>query len=200
MLVAITGTVGSGKSRVAAMLAAGLGCQCLDTDVICRQLLMPDQAGWFALKKRYRDRFFAEDGQLNRTLLREAVFTDNTVRLELEEMLHPLVRQMVAKHTEQMKCECRNLLVEVPLLFEVGWQHDFNHVVAVYAPKSVCIARTIQRDQVSRQQAESILALQLSSDEKAQKADSVVNNGGIWTATVLQVSNLVRQLEHRGLE
>jgi len=200
MLIAITGTVGSGKSRVAAMLAAGLGCACIDTDVLCRQLLLPEQPGWTALKKRYQDRLFDEDGQLDRVLLRETVFTDNTVRQELEEILHPLVRQRVTKDAERVKIESRNLLVEVPLLFEVGWQQDFDHVVAVYAPQRVCAARTIRRDQVSRQQAESILALQLSSDEKAQKADSVVNNAGIWAATVLQVSHLVRQLEHRGLE
>ncbi|SHO50489.1 dephospho-CoA kinase [Desulfopila aestuarii] len=200
MIIAITGAVGSGKSRVAAMLASALSCDCIDTDMVCRQLLMPEQSGWFELKKQYADRFFADDGQLDRTMLREAVFADPTVRQDLEEILHPRVRQLVAKAAEDVAAKGKYLLVEVPLLFEVGWQEDFDCVVAVYAPTSVCGARTSQRDGVPHQQVESILSLQLSSEEKAKRADLVVNNGGIWAATVLQISHLVRQLESNGLE
>jgi dephospho-CoA kinase len=200
MIIAITGAVGSGKSRVANMLASALGCDCIDTDMICRQLLMPGQYGWFELKKHYLERFFDQDGQLDRVRLREAVFGDGAVRQELEEILHPQVRQIVANRVEGARAKGRYLLVEVPLLFEVGWQHDFDTVVAVYAPTEVCGARTSRRDGVPHHQAESILALQLSSEEKATRGDWVVNNAGIWAATVLQVSHLVRQLELRGLE
>jgi len=200
MIIAITGAVGSGKSRVAAMLASALGCDCIDTDMICRQLLMPGQAGWLELKKRYLDRFFTDDEQLDRTSLREAAFAEESVRQELEEILHPRVRRLVANAAEHMRGQGHHLLVEVPLLFEVGWQQDFDRVVAVYAPTSVCGTRTSLRDGVPSQQAESILALQLSPEEKAKRADWVVNNAGIWAATVLQVSYLVRQLERRGLE
>lgn len=194
MLIGITGAVGSGKSGVAAMLASALGCDSIDTDVLCRQLLMPDQVGWLDLKKRWPERFFSDGGQLDRTRLREAVFADAEVRQELEEILHPRVRKKVNELAGVARMHNTHLLVEVPLLFEVGWHEDFDYVLAVYAPGAICGARTMRRDRIPHQQAESILALQLTPEEKAARADWVVNNGGTWAATVLQISYLVRHL------
>lgn len=195
MRIAVTGTVGSGKSGVAAQLAAALRCDAVDTDQLCRNALGSGQPAWCELRARYPERFFAEDGSLDRVQLRQAVFADAALRLELEGILHPIVRDQVAAHARAALITRRHLLVEVPLLFEVGWQHDFEQVVAVYAPQEVCIERTVARDNASREQAASIVALQLSPEEKAAKADWVIDNGGIWAATVLQVSYLVRQLQ-----
>lgn len=195
MIIGITGVVGSGKSGVTAMLAAALGCESIDTDMVCRQLLLPQQPGWVEMRKRWGTRFLGAGDQLDRVRLREAVFDDPAVREELEDILHPLVRQQVRKRIDRARVKCQHLLIEVPLLYEVGWQHDFDGVVAVYAPTPACIARTVRRDMVPRHQAASILSLQLSSEEKADKADWVIHNGGLWAATALQVSHLVRQLQ-----
>jgi dephospho-CoA kinase len=92
----------------------------------------------------------------------------------------------------------RHLLVEVPLLFETGWHGDFDYVVTVYAPAALSVARTVMRDKVSMAQAESILALQFSADEKAKRADSVIDSSGTWAATAVQVSLLARQLQRLG--
>lgn len=200
MNIAITGTVGSGKSGVAAILAGLMRIECVDTDFLCRQLLQPGQPGWCDLKERWSGRFFAADGNLDRIALREAVFTEPEVRTGLEDILHPRVREIVAEYRRDAAAKGKHLLVEVPLLFETGWNSDFDHVVAVYAPASCCLARTTRRDNVSRYQVESILALQLSAGEKAERADSVIDNSGIWAATVLQVSLLARNLQQLGLD
>lgn len=199
MNIAITGTVGSGKSRVAAILTGMLPMQHVDTDILCRQLLLPDQPGWNDLKERWPERFFSTDGTLDRVRLREAVFTDPEIRESLESILHPRVRETVAAFRRRAAAQEEHLLVEVPLLFETGWNQDFDYVVAVFAPSPCCVARTMMRDHVPHHQAESIVALQLSAEEKAKRADSVVDNSGIWAATVLQVSFLVRNLQRLGL-
>ncbi len=182
------------------MFPAVLPIECLDTDVLCRELLLPGQPGWYELKERWGDTFFHSDGILDRTLLREAVFADPSIREGLEEILHSRVRDTVAKCSLHVRRQGKHLLVEVPLLFEKGWNTDFDHVISVYAPASCCIARTIARDNVPHHQAESILALQLTAEEKANRADSVVNNSGLWGATVLQVSYLGRNLRNVKLD
>lgn len=193
MLIAITGNVGSGKSGVAAILAGSLRCPTIDSDQVCRELLEPGQAGWQALTERWPDRFLGDDGQLDRKRLRQAVFSEPEVRLGLEQILHPLVREAVKTAAGSPACR-PYLLVEVPLLFEVGWQDDFDAVVTIHAGAEVCLARTMARDQVPRPQAEAILALQIDPEQKAAMADFVVDNGGIWSCTVLQVHWLIRQL------
>ncbi len=198
MNIAITGSVGSGKSGVAAILAGIMQIESIDTDGICRELLQQFQPGWHEVKKRWPQ--FFHDDVLDRTVLREAVFSDDNIRIELQEILHPLVRENVSKAMQDAKMRNASLLVEVPLLFEVGWSYDFDHVIAVYAKKEICIDRTVLRDRVSRQQAESIVALQMSPEEKAERADSVINNSGIWAATVLQAAHLTFRLQDVGLD
>ncbi len=200
MNIAITGTVGSGKSRVTDILAGQLRIRPLDTDVLCRQLLEKGQPGWSDLIERWGDTFNDETGELDRVRLREIAFTDPEVRKGLEDILHTRVRERVATHMQTSADVQIHQLVEVPLLFEAGWESDFDYVVTVYAPTDICLDRTVERDHVSREQAASILALQLSPEEKAERADSVIDNSGVWGATVLQVSLLSRKLRELGLE
>lgn len=199
MKIAITGTVGSGKSGVTKMLSGFLQCESIDTDQICRELLMEGELGFQALQQRWKDRFFLADGKLDRVALREAVFSEADIRSGLEEILHPLVKECVIQRFTLLHNEC-HILVEVPLLYEVGWNTDFDHVICVYAPDDICIERTVARDGVSREQAERILALQLSPEVKAQRADTVINNSGLWSSSVLQVSHWVGELGRRSSE
>lgn len=198
MIIAITGTVSSGKSKVAAMLAAAMRIESIDSDWLCRQLLQPGLPAWCELQKQWRGRFFDTTGHLDRVCLREAVFSEPEVREALQAILHPRVREEIAVRWRKAAQLARHLLVEVPLLFETGWQDEFNHVVTVYTPAALSVARTVLRDKVSVAQAESILALQLSADEKASRADSVIDNSGTWAATAVQVSLLARKLQRLG--
>ncbi len=200
MNIAVTGSVGSGKSAVATMLANLLPASSLDTDAVCRRQLQPGQAGLLALRKRWPQRFFTAEGELDRVALREAVFSDADIRRSLEDILHPLARQEVRTRLQADVGSGTHLLVEIPLLFEVGWQDEFDRVVAVYAPVSVCVRRTSARDGVSPRQAEAILGAQMSPEEKAHRADFVVDNSGLWTATAAQVCCLARQLQRLGME
>lgn len=198
MNIAITGTVSSGKSKVAAMLAAAMQIESVDSDLLCRQMLQPGLPCWRELQERWNGRFFDTAGILDRISLREAVFSEPDVREALENILHPRVREAVAARRQKAALMANHLLVEVPLLFETGWNGDFDHVVTVYAPAALSVARTVLRDKVSAAQAESILALQLSADEKAERADSVIDNSGTWAATAVQVSLLARKLQRLG--
>lgn len=199
MKIAITGTVGSGKSGVAAILAGFMQAKSIDTDILCRDLLMKGQPGWREVRNRW-PYFFSDSGDLDRVQLRNEVFEKSEIRLGLEEILHPMVRSRVEELIKESGRIYLPIVVEVPLLFEVGWNTEFDHVIAVYTPLQICIERTVARDKVSRKQVEKILALQKSPEEKAELSDSVINNSGTWAATVLQASNLANDIQPIGLD
>jgi len=194
-LVAVTGGIGTGKSSVSRLLAAYCNVELINIDQECKKLLEKGEKGWQALKQLFGVRFFTDDGQLERPLLREAIFTDHRVKKEIDELLHPLARQrmqeMVAQSTAPL------LLVEIPLLYEAGWQNDVDVVVLVYADVETQCTRIIARDNVSRGQAMASIASQMDVKKKMQLADYVIDNSDDWQRTRMDVLTLAHQLECR---
>jgi len=194
LIVAITGNVGSGKSVVARYLTDLTGAKYCDTDLICRELLEKDQPGWLELKKKWGKRFLDQDCNVDRKKLRTAVFEDDVIRRELESILHPHVHAHVTDLIQHCRSKKRMLIVEVPLLFEVGWQHDFDCVVTVAVEQQDAVARVVTRDNVSAEQVKKILNNQMSITEKAQCSDFVIDNSGSLTNTFAQVDLLKAQI------
>ena len=194
MILGLTGTIGSGKSTVGKMLSALMNADLLDTDQICRELLLPEQAGWLEMRKSWPARFFTESGDIDRVFLREAIFADEKVRATLEEILHPLVFKSLQSAIDTVSSSRGMLLVEVPLLFEKGWQDNFEQIISVYVDQSLCEKRVLQRDNVSLAQVRRILSLQKSPEEKAELADSIIDNSQTLSQTFVQVSQLSRKL------
>lgn len=190
MVIAVTGVIGSGKSFVARELARLMEAECCDTDVVCRDLLIRNNKGWQGVIDTWQDAFLDDEKEIDRVKLREAIFTNDEIRKELETILHPFVRQHVAYLIERCKISGKNLVVEVPLLFEVGWQCDFDSVVTVYANRSICLQRIIKRDGVSLSQAEKSFAAQMDIKEKAKRADYVIDNSGSMENTRVQLVDL----------
>lgn len=194
MNIAVTGNVGSGKSRITSMLSGMLGYEAVDADSVCRQLLMPDCQGWREVRTKWGDKFFKPDGRLDRVHLRESVFAEPRIREGLEEILHPLVQNHIVRLMEKKRKAGDSLIAEIPLLYEVGWHNEFDHIVAVYAPVEICLLRTARRDGVSGLQVATIFSLQMPPEQKADLADYVIDNSGIWSSTVTQTAVLVRNL------
>ena len=190
MKIAVTGGIATGKSTVSRLLATCLKTAVLDADLICRDLMNKGQPGWNGIHQAWGERFMDAEGRIERRLLRETIFAEKTIRLELERILHPLVRAEIDKSALEKKITGDDLLVEVPLLFEVGWQGDFDWIVAVFATEARCVKRIISRDNVTEHDARSIIAAQMPVVCKALLADSVIDNSGLWTHTCLQVYHL----------
>ncbi|MDA8161013.1 MAG: dephospho-CoA kinase [Desulfobacteraceae bacterium] len=180
---AITGGIGSGKSRVARWLATECGLPLLAADQEVRALLEPGEAGWQRLRRLGPD-FFDPDGTLRKASLRRAIFADPGLKRQVESALHPLVLAALLAKMAGVPGRC---LVEVPLLYEVGWQDYFVEVVAVVAPETICLERVMRRDQVSENEARAAIAAQMPIADKAAQADKVIDNGGAWPDTVGQL-------------
>lgn len=192
MIIGLTGGMGAGKSVVARLLAKLLGFDVLDTDILCRNLLQVNMPGWQGVQEKWGHRFFDLAGNIDRPALRKALFTDPVVRQGVEQILHPLVRQEVIIRAAEKGSVLSGLVVEVPLLFEVGWQDDFDWIVVVYAENECCLQRIVSRDRVSLEEATGAVCAQIPLEEKAMRADSVIENSGPFALTILQVCHLAR--------
>ena len=183
-VIGLTGTIGSGKSRVGRCLAGRLGLAYIDLDLLCADLLQPGRPGWQALRDEVAPSFFLADGSLDRRKLRRAIFQDNDLRRRMDNLLHPLAL------AEMRKAVTGSALVEVPLLFEAGWRNHFDAVISVYASPVICCRRIMERDGVSADEAARSLGAQLDPAAKALRADWVINNSGPWWLTVLEITHL----------
>lgn len=191
--VAVTGGIATGKSRVAASLAEMSGAGLLDADAICRGLLRPGESGWRALRQGVDPVFFRPDGELDRPLFREHLFADAALRARVDGLIHPLAREAIHRQAEAwlVAGQYGRLVVEVPLLFEAGWQDDYRQVVVVVAEPESCIERLMRRDGVSRQAAMQAMATQMPLAEKAGLADRVIDNSGEWANTRSQIESML---------
>lgn len=186
--IGVTGFIGSGKSIVSHFLARRLDCPHLDADKIARDLMMPGQQGWVAIKE-YNPNYIMNDGRLDRVTLRHDIFSHPEVKEKVDSLIHPLVRVKVEK-TIQMKPWAR-VVVEVPLLFEAGWEDLFDTIILVYADRNVCLNRVLQRDGVNIEQAEKSYQSQMEVVEKVNRVNHVIDNSGSWWNTQLQLLHLV---------
>jgi len=194
MKIAVTGGLGSGKSTVSKILASYLQCELLDTDQLCRQQLQPGYDGLEGLKECFGDRFLCSDGTLDRQQLRLVTFENHKVKKQLESILHPLVREIVAVRFREKQLLGEHLVVEVPLLYEVQWQGDFDECVVVYAPESIVYERVAQRSGLRFSEIRSILKVQIPIEEKRKYTRFIIDNSGTFVSTMLQTANLSKRV------
>lgn len=193
-VIGVTGGMASGKSSAAAVLREALACELIDADQVCRELLEPGQPGWLAMQAAFGDHFFLCNHALDRVRLRKTLFQDIELRHRIDQLLHPLVKEAIANKLASMNIDAALVIIEVPLLFEAGWQTEFDVVVVVTAGQEQCLERLRHRDQVAMAEAEAALAAQWPLAVKARLAQHVIDNGGDWPATRQQLLSLAALL------
>lgn len=197
VLAGLTGAIGSGKSLVAGVFRE-LGAQVVDADAVSRELLEREAAGWQAIRQAFGERFFTLAHNLDRAKLRSAIFNDKALRTRVDALLHPLIRRKIKEICGLAAKEAGNgtllIVVEVPLLYEAGWQDDFDVVVVVNAARAICLDRIKARDKVTARAGERALAAQMDIEKKVSLADHVIDNSGDVQATRRQIEVLVKKL------
>ena len=196
MLIGVTGSIGSGKTLVAGLLGDLLEAPVYSSDEICRRLLEKDEAGYEGFVAKGGSKFLSDTGEIDRVLLRSALFEDEALRKQLEAILHPLVRKTLREVREAHE-PGTILIAEVPLLFECGWQSDFDSIVCVAADRSSILQRVAQRDLVKRDDVEKILEVQMDPALKIERSDWVVDNNDDINETRTQVKALAAAIKDR---
>jgi len=185
--IALTGSIGMGKSTVAKMFERA-GIPVFDADAVVRELQGP--GGGLVEKIGALFPGCVRCGTLDRDCLAEIVLADREKLSALEQIVHPAVRDareaFVLEHAEAPA-----LLFEIPLLFETGGEGEFDKVVVVSAPAEIQRARVLERTGMSAAKLDSILARQIPDAEKRARADFVVETGSDLSTTEGQVRDII---------
>lgn len=185
--IALTGSIGMGKSTVAGMFERA-GVPVFDADAVVRALQGPGGG----LVEKIGELFpgTVRCGTLDRDCLAEIVLADPAKLAALEGVVHPAVRSareaFVAEHSDAPA-----LVFEIPLLFETGGEKDFDKVVVVSAPADVQRGRVLERVGMSVAKLDSILERQIPNEEKRRRADFVVDTSSDLSTTEKQVSDIL---------
>ena len=185
--VALTGGIGSGKSTIAEYFAAS-GVDIIDADVIAREVVEPGTPALQAIIARYGDAIVNEQGALHRSRLREIIFATPDEKRWLDALLHPLINA----RTQQLKAQAVSpyVLWVVPLLVENQLQRQADRVLVVDTDEETQLKRTLQRDNVSLDQAKRILAAQATRQQRLACADDIIDNSGAPEKALPQVAKL----------
>lgn len=176
--VGLTGTVAAGKSTVAGKLAER-GATVIDADELAREIVRPGAPAYAHIRETFGRKVIGPDGTIDRSALREAAFADERARERLEEISHAGIRELRARRIgEAAAAGVRVIVEEIPLLFEVGLEDDYDMIIVVDAPREVREARALGSRDWTAEEFAAIDAAQLAASEKRRRADRVLENGG----------------------
>jgi dephospho-CoA kinase len=193
--IGLTGGIASGKTAVADLFAA-LGASVIDTDVIARAVVEPGQPGLEAVTSAFGTEILRTDGTLNRAALRAIVFAAPDKKLQLEAILHPLIRAATLAEAGRSSPAAGYQIFVVPLLLESGFIELVDRVLVVDCRTEIQQARLMARDGASAESAMTMIESQVSRDARLAQADDVIENSG----TLADLEPAVRALHEQYLQ
>lgn len=177
MIMGLTGGIASGKSTVSAMFV-DKGARLVDADVIAREVMLPGHPVLAAAVQQFGEDILLPDGTLNRARLGEIVFNDSEARQKLNDLTHPAIRREIKNRMYALEQEDpqRLTLVDIPLLYESELDNLFEEITVVYVPRELQLARLMERNGLTLQQAEGRLQAQMDIELKRSRANYVIDN------------------------
>jgi len=196
LLIGVTGTIASGKTTVANMLQE-LGAHIIDFDVLSRVVVEPEKESWKKIVGYFGKQVLSDDGNLDRKKLSGIVFKDLEKKKKLESFIHPYIHTEFINQLNEITSKDPDAIIQivVPLLIETNMQYMFHKLLVVYISHDKLSERLVKRDNISKKEAEIIIANQLSIDEKAGYADFIINNENSIEETKKQVKDLWEKLK-----
>jgi dephospho-CoA kinase len=192
--VALTGGIATGKSHVRAGFERR-GVPTIDSDRLARDAVAPGSRGLAAVVDRFGPGVLDSSGALDRQKMARIVFGDPAARKVLETIIHPEVRRVTdAWFASLDPSKHPYAIADIPLLYEVNRDRDFDVVIVVAAEPETQLSRVMARDAVSEAEAHQRLAAQLPIEEKVRRADYVIRTDGTLEETDRQVREVWERL------
>ena len=187
MIVGLTGGIGSGKSEVSRRFQA-LGIKVIDADKIARDVVIPNSPALQKIVQHFGSKILTTDKSLDRTQLRDIIFTHPQEKKWLENLLHPIIREEIIQQLQQ--AEGAYVILESPLLLETTQHELADRILVVDASEELQLARACKRDNKNIDQINAIMATQFSRTERTEKADDIIINCGNISELDTQVKKL----------
>ncbi|MCO4311081.1 dephospho-CoA kinase [Staphylococcus aureus] len=193
-VIGLTGGIASGKSTVSELLSV-FGFKVVDADKAAREAVKKGSKGLAQVREVFGDEAIDENGEMNRRYMGDLVFNHPEKRLELNAIIHPIVRDIMEEEKQEYLKQGYNVIMDIPLLFEIELENTVDEVWVVYTSESIQMDRLMQRNNLSLEDAKARVYSQISIDKKSRMADHVIDNLG----DKLELKqNLERLLEEEG--
>lgn len=192
--IALTGGIATGKSYVAGRFREA-GVPIVDADLLAREVVLPGTPALAAIRKRFGPDAVRRDGTMDRIRVAQIVFKDKRARLDLEAIIHPAVIKAINDFFNALPKRTPFAVADIPLVFETGREKDFDAIIVVACPREMQLQRLMERNKLSKEDAEKRLAAQLPIEQKVKKATYVINNDGTFEQTNAQVDALIASLK-----
>jgi dephospho-CoA kinase len=173
--IGLTGGIGSGKS-VAGKMFSDLGIITVDADRVSKQITSPGTPLYESILCHFGPSILLDDGNLNRRAMRKTIFNDPAERAWLEQLLHPAIRSVLMEQVQVI--EAPYVIVIIPLLVESKKTNFIDRILLIDADESLQIQRASERDDITHDEALSIIKTQSSRTEKIAYADDIIINNG----------------------
>ena len=174
IIIGLSGGIASGKTTVANLFNEHFNIDIVDADIVAREVVALGSDGLKQITEHFGESILLDDGTLNRSRLRELIFSDPKEKQWLNDLLHPMIRDKI--DSDLSKITSPYGLLVAPLLVENQMQGMADRVLIVDVPAEVQIERTMNRDNVSREQVAAILKSQASREQRLAVADDVIKN------------------------
>lgn len=195
--VALTGNIASGKSSVARVWAR-LGAPIIDADVLARRAVEPGSPALERIAQAFGPGVLEPGGGLDREAMRAIVFRDEAARRRLEAIVHPEVARLRREEEQRLEREGARIVVnDIPLLFEVGLEDEFDVVVLVDAPEAMRLERLVRDRGLDPDEARRMIAAQMPAEQKRRRSDIVIENAGTLEELEARAERVWRELERR---
>ena len=186
-ILGLTGGIASGKSTVSAYLAQN-GALIIDADLIARQVVAKKSSGLKQIVAKFGGEILTASGELDRKKLGKLVFSNKELLKALTDITGPLIRAEILREIEAAKkAQVKLVVLDIPLLFETGYQTLCDKVMVVTIPSKLQLERVMKRDKLSAAEARKRIANQLPVSKRNELADVLIDNSKSVAETYQQV-------------
>ncbi len=187
--IGLTGGIGSGKTAVSDQFQR-LGINIIDTDIISRELMNHDQAVIKKVVEVFSDKVLDGNGAVDRKKLAQIVFSNKEQKQQLENILHPAIRNEVNRQIQSFslhKNPPKYLIVVIPLLLETGFTDLIDRILVVIAEENIRVERIKQRDNRTLAEIRAIISSQVNDKKRILAADDIIENNNNFKQLESQV-------------
>ncbi len=182
--IGLTGGIGSGKST-ACEIFSELGVPVIDADIIAHNMVQAGMPALQLIKEEFGEDIITKDGLLDRKKVRNQIFTNETYRKKLENILHPVIYEKIVHEIENINSSY--CIISIPLLLETGALDIIDRILIIDASRELQLSRASVRDNASLNDIEGIIQAQIPRNVRLATADDIINNEG-------DIENLRKQI------
>ena len=195
LTIGLTGGIASGKSTVSGMLQT-MGLVVIDADVIAKEVVEIGEEAYEEIVRTFGEDVLLPNRAINRQKLGSLIFHNQSLREQLNKIVHPAVRKkMIQEKEEYFKKGIETVVLDIPLLFESKLTYLVDKTLLVYVDPKVQLTRLMMRNNLSESEALARISSQMPIDQKVSMSDAVLNNNGSIDQTKAQLLDLIAKWE-----